>query len=397
MTKALLNVALLGMSEKNVSTFAYFIRKQAHQAMKLSTASNADVYIVDFDNPAGVKEWEAHCAKSAKPAIALAMTQPAQARTVWVKKPVASNDLQHALKHLVELHSTPDSASAPADAAVKKTEESVKTTTDKSHLQVVETAPTKKQKVATGYQRSFSDGFSPSLTLSKDEIAECCGIREDIQPGDKDFIKQVHFSEEKTLLHSLRQAIKLAKDKQAVVYLDGLPLSFAVLPEGEKVYVDLRNRHLRHLCAMPMQVMPQLKIVRINPLDYSSHFSVPVKHMPSTDQVLWQMTLWAARGRLIDPLTATQKMRLAHWPNFTRWQITPYALQIAALWTRYDLSPMEVAASLKIPQRYVFAVASASQTVGLVKQSEQKHQAIKVDWRPKNSLFATILRSLKIA
>lgn len=396
MKQKILNVALLGMSEKNVSTFAYFIRKQANELLKLSTASIADVFIVDFDNPAGVKLWQEHCAKTASPAIVLAMENPNKAKTIWVKKPVVSNDLQKALLRLINLYNSPASE-VEAETQLAPTAKVEQLVAEKPPIKAVETPASKTNKGKAGYQRSFSDEFSPNLTLSKDEIAECCGIRNDMQPSDKDFDKQVMFTEDKTLLHSLKQAIKLAKDKQMVVYIEGLPLAFAVLPEGDKVFVDLNNRHLRHLCVMPMQVMPQLKAVRVNPLDYNSTFSVPVKHMPSTEQVLWQMALWAARGRLIKPLTATGKMRLRYWPNFTRWQITPYALQIAALWTRYDLSPMDVAQTLKIPQRYVFAVASAAQTVDNVEFKAESQDAIKVDWKPKNSLFANILRSLKIA
>ena len=391
MKKDIVNIALLGMSEKSVSTFAYFIRKQTNLMLKLSTPSTADVYIADFDSPSGIKQWQEYCEKTAKPAIVLAMEKPHQVKTIWVKKPVASNDLQKALLRLVDLYHAPESETEII--AITKEKAPIQ-----SQLKVVETpssAPSSKSK--TGYQRNFSDEYSPNLTLSKDEIAECCGLRDDMSLNDEDFEKQALFSEEKTLLHSLKQALKLAKDKQMVVYIEGLPFVFAVLPEGDKIFVDLNNRHLRHLCVMPMQLMPQLKAVRVNPLDYNSTFSMPVKQMPTTQQVLWQMALWAARGRLIKPLAAAEKMRLHHWPNFTRWQITPYALQIVALWTRYDLSPMEVAQTLKIPQRYVFAVASAAHSVDLVAISEPNQSIMKVEWKPKNSLFANILRSLKIA
>lgn len=391
MKKKIYNVALLGMNEKGLSTFAYFIRKQADKYLKLATPATADVFIADFDTEAGISQWHEHCRVTKKPSIILSVENPDKANSVWVRKPVASNELMLAIPRLIDLLENPKATDAPSKA-VKPELKAVATPISKE-LNIT----SKEKTVVAGYKREFTDDFSPNLTLSKDEIAECCGIRENMPINHPDFDKLATFQEDKTLLQVVKKAIALAKEKNAVVHLEGLPFSFSVLPTGGRIYVDLNNRHLRHLCAMPMQVPPQLKAVQLSGMDYNKAFPMQVKFMPTVEQVLWQIALWTARGRLLKPLRADTKLRLQHWPNFTRLQITPYALQIAALWVKHDMTAEEVAESLNIPQRFVFAVASAAQVVGILEQKGSVASAFKVDWKPKSGLFNSILRSLKIA
>lgn len=388
-----LNIALLGMSEKSISTFAYFIRKQSQQILNLSTPSTAQLFIADFDTAAGISQWHEHCRINNKFSIILSVENPHKANSIWVKKPVASSALEKAIGQLVDVYNDPQLAAQLAQESVVKESK-------KEPVIAIETQPAISQLKAkegkSGYKREFSDDFSPNLTLSKDEIAESCGLQEDLPVEHREFSKLFAFDAEKSLLHSLQQAIALAKEKQMVVYVEGLPVNIAVLPDVERIDIDLNSRNLRHLCAMSLHIMPKFKVVKVNAMEYKTVFSQPIKQMPTYNQALWQISLWSARGRLMQQLNVNQRMRLKRWPNFTRLQITPYALQIAALWSRYDLSPLEVAQTLKIPQRYVFAFISASYAINIVTQQESQ-RTIKMDWKPKNSIFTIILRSLRIA
>lgn len=392
MKKTVLMIALLGISEKNASAFTYFIRKQAVLTLKLGPAENADVYITDFDTEAGISLWHEHCRVTGKPAIIMSSENPGKTNTVWVKKPVTASQLQMALADLLKL------ASSKAGSEIPVKQKSAPQQNTVSHLHVVKpSVAVENKKSKSGYQRVFSDEQSPNLTLSKDEIIECCGLRDDMHPAQQDFVKQAFFSAEKTLLATLKHAIKTAKEKRSVVYIQDLPVQFVVLPGAEKIVVELENRHLRHLCAMNMQVMPSLKILHVTPLECEGLFPAHHKNMHSAEQVLWQMALWTSRGRLPVGIDASAGLRLQYWPNFTRLQITPYAVHIAALLVRYSLSPLEVADTLKIPQRYVFSLIAAADAIGDVVQDGQTVNPVKMSWKQPNSLFSTILRSLKMA
>lgn len=392
MKHAVLQVALLGMSEKGISTFSYFIKKQvAHQLKQTSDLDAAEVFIADFDTEIGISQWHQYARICEKPAILISVENPNKANSVWVKKPVVSRDLELAVTELVKL-------AVGAHEEEKATVTAVEEKPVKQTLQVVEPkVQVEKVERKTGYQRDFSDDNSPNLSLSKEEIVECCGVREDIDPAQADFIKQVCFSDEKTLLASVKKGIHIARDKNCVVYIQGLPLEMAILPGAQKVVVELSNRHLRHLCAMPMQVMPGHKLLHVSPLECEGLFSAHHKNMHSVDEVLWQLTLWTARGRLIQPIDPHRKVRFDHWPNFTRLQITPHAIHIAALWTRYSMSPVEMAQAMQVPQRYVFALASAASSVGVLVKDEHGIGMKKQEAKKSHSIFSTILRSLKIA
>lgn len=381
MSTQLAKIALLGMSEKTSTTFSYFIRKQANQYVKLSQAEQAEIFITDFDNELGISDWHTYCRSTNKPSIILSVENPNKPNTIWIAKPVISSKLLAAIPKLLQLGLNP----------VKEQEDEV----EKPKQVAANSGKDKRAK--TGYKRQFSDDFSPNLSLSKEEIIESCGSREDIKFDDPGYKRAATYNENASLLASLNKAIDLAKEKQVVVYLEGLPFEIAIIPNEGRISIDLNNRHLRHICAMPLSVPLALKAVKISAKDYRTTFPLAVKHMPSTDQVLWQIALWSARGRLAQSINPQSKLSLPSWPNFTRLQITPYAIQIAALWTQYSMTADEVAEALEIPQRYVYALASASHAIGQLREEKAAFGMAKIDWKPKSSLFNSILRSLRIA
>ena len=104
MKHTVLDVALLGMSEKGISTFSYFIKKQVNNQLKLSNnLDEAEVFITDFDTEAGISLWHQYCRVTNKPSILISVENPNKANSVWVKKPVVSRDLESAVTELLKL------------------------------------------------------------------------------------------------------------------------------------------------------------------------------------------------------------------------------------------------------------------------------------------------------
>jgi hypothetical protein len=62
------------------------------------------------------------------------------------------------------------------------------------------------------------------------------------------------------------------------------------------------------------------------------------------------------------------------------------------------MSPLEVANTLQIPQRYVFALVSATQAIDAVAGGETvADKTVDLRWKKPQEFFNSILRSLKIA
>lgn len=381
------NVALLGMGEKSLSTFTYFLRKQASRTLKLDIARNADVFIVDYDSKEGKAQWKEFCSSPSKPAIVLAAENPNTNNTIWVRKPVSSNDLSLAIPKLIELAENPHTAKNISSAEQEA----------KYDNQRKVDISSREKKGTAGYKREFADDFSPNLTLSKDEVAELCGDREDMDFTSKEFASQATFSEQNTILSFVKKVIQTAQDKKVLVHLDGLPFQFAVLGDSGRVLVDLNNRHLRHLCAIALPQHPRQRLESVPAAKFKEVLGVSEQALPTIEQVLWQIALWTARGRLTQSVSANSILRLSYWPNFTRLTITPHALQIAAILVNNDMTVEEVSQTLRIPQRYIFSIVTASYAVGLVEQKEDRRVAIRFGQKERPNFFNTILRSLKLA
>lgn len=399
MTKTMLNVALLGMNDKNQSTFTYFIRKHAGQFLQLTSPVEADVFIIDFDTEDGIMQWHEHCGHCQKPSITLSAVNPEKPCSIWVAKPVTSRNLEQAVSQLIKLARTP--AAVPVQpAAMAAVAPAVAAKAVEPRLQVVADNPglAEKARHKPGYARQFSDDSSPNLTLSREEIVECCGSQLDADPQTAGFRALVSYDETRTLLAPLQQAIELARDKATAVEIQGLRTPLVVMPGGERIMIDLGNHMIRHMCAMPMQAMPAVRPLLLSAMETERRYPAHHPHMHSAAAVVWQIALWTSRGRLPKSLNPTQKVRMACWPNFTRLLITPHAIQIASLWVGNDLSPVEIANTISVPQRYVFALTAAVQAGdGFVAVTADAARPVENSWKKPQEFFSTILRSLKIA
>lgn len=397
MSKTLLNIALLGMSPRNTATFTYFIQKQASKSFQVSKPEDADTCIIDFDMPNGIKQWH-ESGLNKKPAIILSNVDPNKSKSIWVKKPINTAELMEAISGLLKLIASADqSAEKPnADPLLKGINQQQKSLDKSSKKSTSSVTEVTKPKSAMGYQNKFIDTQSPSLNLSQQSIIECCGSHADGDHRSPDFINQVTYDPDRSLLEPIKQAIKLARDKNTVVELRGLQLDFLVMPGGEKIFVDLYNRLIRHISAIAMQ--KKLTTMALPMSLAECHQKYPNDHcnMHHTSTVLWQVALWSARGRLPSTVMPGQSLSITSWPNFTRLTVTPYAIAMASIWVKNSFSPLEVAEQMQIPQRYVFAFISGLSAVDLIEKDAKKNNSTTKSWRKPQGFFGSILRSLKM-
>ncbi len=84
-----------------------------------------------------------------------------------------------------------------------------------------------------------------------------------------------------------------------------------------------------------------------------------------SNALLWELALWAARGRLPAGTNLDQPIKLKHWPDITQYVFFPHAVKMAAVWSKHALSIKEIIDKLKIPQRYVFSFYVACQAIDM--------------------------------
>lgn len=405
MVNPIFNIAILGMNTRKVSTFTYFIKKHAHESFQVSTAELADACIVDFDEAEAVKLWHDGFFNN-KPSIILSSADPDKTQSVWVKKPVSSADMLAAVGTLLKIvinnkEWAEKSTVTPISANKALSNGDKKTDAETSLEQPVNLI----KKKTVGYQNDFNDSRSPNLSLSKEVIAECCGLQEDVDFNDPLFKKQATFDPSTSLLRPIQEAINLARDKNTHVEIEamGEKQGFIIMPGGDKIYVDLNKPFIRHyglvrkMYSAEEQKAPKITPVSISSAESAQRYPQHGCFMHSSCTVLWQVALWSSLGRLPNSVLPDKPVAIAAWPNFTRLTITPHAIGMASILIKNAISPLELARHMQIPQRYVFAFISTLASLGLlVDKPSVETDAELLPKRKSGGIFESILRSLKL-
>lgn len=199
--------------------------------------------------------------------------------------------------------------------------------------------------------------------VQTDDERDLCGVLEDL-PAHPVYPlpDKIFFNPENYLIGHLQRAHEQASTTGRPHLIAGLPRLIGVRIQPASICVtDFRDNQLRPLS---MAQLPQTtaRIVSASTLSHISNHGTTW----TTEDFFWNVAAWAARGRLPDGTDPYQPVRLRAWPNFTKVFMSPHALRIVALWVRTWASPIDIAARLGIPQRYVFSVYASARYAGLV-------------------------------
>lgn len=92
------------------------------------------------------------------------------------------------------------------------------------------------------------------------------------------------------------------------------------------------------------------------------------------EDLLWEASLQASQGRLVDGLRKYDVVQFTRWPNLTRVSLTPNITRICALLTRYPSGVNLGYKILKIEEAEMYSVCSAAQIVGIANIKNRKIQ-----------------------
>ncbi len=192
------------------------------------------------------------------------------------------------------------------------------------------------------------------------------GTSPDIDPEDPEHIHKIFYNPEHYVQGITQQALNQAVRRNRNISIDGPWPPMTLDIHNNKMWVLATDRQLRPFCTLPDTTLEvQLRPVAANwsaPADAKEH---------SLQAFIWQLALWASRGRLPQGTNIKQPIYIRRWPNFTRLVVTPHAMAIASLWAEQPRSLLDTANALNIPQRYVFAFYSAAHAVQLVGETRR--------------------------
>ena len=451
-----LKVSLLTISPHNRAILEFFFAGAGKALFRLTSAHEAEAFIIDYDHPDAHAEWEKLHRNQTSPCIILSIRDVSLPNSIWVAKPLTSKALTEASQRIqallqasnlykpkspvppvssptptpstptieaAEIH-THSSAPLPSfglplspKASVPPPIEPVKIGTPQPLLEesVVTLAPSG---APTKPINTSLTARSPKPLLVRDTVTSMaeppsnedpvkrqqrwsllCGTLPDTTPENL-WRDQRTFDANQYLLGALIQASQQAKETGQVLQVFVNRQHYILLmPQPYYAFssLDIHGVEFANLCTHPM-VANQVHIhtpSATEQVQLGVYTQQHPSHLYDLDACLWTVALLTSGGRLSPLYEPHQTYRLRHWPNLTRMESIPHVMSIAALWTQQVATPFDIAKQLGIPQRYVFAFHSATRYLQLL-HCEQAAPKTHPTTEPKKNrgLFSRLLKRL---
>jgi hypothetical protein len=195
--------------------------------------------------------------------------------------------------------------------------------------------------------------------ISAEMIQQCCGNLPDVNLDSATERRRVYFSLDGLLLPWIMRCIEAGNTSGKPQQVVGVPGALFYLPADKEFLVTLDADLLLQL------TRTRFGFEEISLLEREPDAELPKGRRVASDELLWQLALFTARGRLPDTLSAEEPRLLNSIPDFERLLETPHARSIAELWQSQRLSAQNIASMLGVPQRFVFSFLVAADAIGL--------------------------------
>ncbi len=233
-----------------------------------------------------------------------------------------------------------------------------------------------------------------------------CGREEDVSRHNWHESEALYVPEN-YLLNSLVDALKLSHQSKQYVQVEisnDETLSgrqyILLMPDVNLVYssIKLMSDEFTALCETPLKTgTVQLHLPSTTELaTLEEVLKRDAERTYDMEALIWTTSLLTSRGRLSRNADLTQLLRLKQWPNLTRLEQFPHAMQIAAAWQQRAGTVFDVSDWFDIPQRYVIAFYNAAHTLSLfgIEQTPSPQAEEKSAPRKHRGLFSRLLKRL---
>jgi len=358
--------------KKPLKVTVYGVDKQVRQILELvfrgpgrgdfvlvEHDQTADVCIFDLDGLHASDLWKDY--RTRYPdlhTITLSLAHKDIAGTWLVRKPIQIEELLKALRKVKRLLEEPSRSATKSQVSDGKTAVSH---SEKAKTQLKSTSSTIQQSPKLHHVELMAD------SEEKEILTGFCGHSPDIDPKNPEEYQKVYYDPSKYLQGIFEKAYAICQQlDDSSVFLEGLPSQIIMSPCQNKIFCNssLKDNKLRTMTFLPLST-ERTQIQIINKAKTELYLSKHRLISQPLDRFLWKIALWTARGRIPEGTDLHKVIVLLNWPNFTRLEVTPHALEIAALWMTKKHSLLDTAKVLQIPQRYVFSFYSAAYAIRL--------------------------------
>ncbi len=234
-----------------------------------------------------------------------------------------------------------------------------------------------------------------SITITEDKLI-FMSSRPDIDINNAMLVSKISYKAGEYLQGRLNNILRSPR-------FNSLNTSYGIITYNAKNHtacVNVDNRTLQSISSVAKLRM-EYSLININKISRDENLV-----WEDADAVLWKVSIWASRGRL--PLVYNnidKKFSLKHWPNLTRFMMTPHSMEISAIWIKEPISLRKTLDLLNIKQRYVFSFYSAAIALDLITfETEDRknsgvisgvNHALKQPKAKKKGVFSKLLKYFK--
>lgn len=351
-------VAALGVNLHARNALSLLFATRGNGRYRLVDGEHGDIVLVDIDGFDGLDHWEQRRLGSPQPPVVFLSIKVEHAqRGHFLAKPLRPDALMGLLDRLVH---APAADLDPATSASFREPES----TGNTPLALGSVNGSGSRARSERTRRNGGSALEPARRLEEETLRSFIGTAPDIDPADPEQIAWAQFDPERFLLGKILRALRTASANQQPVRLVSDRFRGAICLSAQESTIGLTTeiRHIRTLAALPVG----RDDLRLELLDSNRYAPSRCDSIYSMERFLWELALWTSRGRVPKGTDLNAKVALRSWPNMSRLQLFPHALRIAALWVNQPMSPLETAARLAVPQRFVFAFYTAAHALDLI-------------------------------
>lgn len=263
-----------------------------YQVIDASAGQQPEMVIVDGDKPKGLAAWQKAKTDYQGSVVVFFAKSPPPVTAPYLSKPIKFDTLFVSMRNLLQGNGVWVVHSGSAQAAIQQSNQGVSQVTSTHH--------------AARANEMVIPRFDPNVGL----------------------------------LGAFRKVLEQQKD--TVILIDDKPV-LTIFPNVQRVWVAVDSARLKDFCR---QESLDIKIKSVP--DDSNLLERANATITSS---LWQIALWTANGRLVQPLNPNTVFKLKSWPNLTRLAPLPESMRLSAFLTKtavslnmlYKLMPLDMA------------------------------------------------------
>ncbi len=204
------------------------------------------------------------------------------------------------------------------------------------------------------------------------------------------------------ILSSLLETIKQAKETKTVSRLKFKDIIVVIDPKTDSIYCDesIFSDYYANICHAPIN-KNDIKIHQLDESEirlYRNKIEAGDENAHSMESFIWTTSLVTHQGYLPVATDINKKIGLKYWPNLTRLESVPHAIQIAAIFHKYSKSLSEVTNEMDIPKKYIIAFYNAALSLDFIELDGRKlpSTSTTVDSKPNKNrgFFSRFLKRL---